>query len=491
MVYTSTKSSLPDVGVPLQDLPSFFFDRVRQNPAFTGPQARPLFTDADDSSLALTLDEIEALTSKLASGLYHNAGVRPGDMVAIIMPNSVYYVPVVLAALTLGATCTLANPSYTPRELAHQLSDSRASLAITVTSLHSLVVDAAEANADQCCSVVLADGYPTSAELPAPEARSIFDMLSDRGFPRFFVNSSRQDLQTALAFVPYSSGTTGLPKGVMLSHYNIIANILQVASVHQTNAPHPTCVAVLPMFHIFGLLFLCFAMPVTGVSTVVMRKFGMPQFLSLVAEYKVTEVMLVPPIVNALAKMPAEQRNTSLQSLRWLVVGAAPLSTETISCLETSMPQLTILQGYGMSEACPTISLNPPAARNSASVGRLVANIEAKVIDDLGRTLGSGEIGELCFRGPNIMMGYLNNPDATKSTIDVDGFLLTGDIGYIDENQFVFVTDRKKELIKFNGFQVAPAELEGILMQHPHVRDCAVKGVYDQERQTEVPRAYL
>ncbi|KAJ2427696.1 hypothetical protein GGF41_001601, partial [Coemansia sp. RSA 2531] len=155
------------------------------------------------------------------------------------------------------------------------------------------------------------------------------------------------------------------------------------------------------------------------------------------------------------------------------------------------LPELSILQGYGLTETSPAISLNPPTASNVRSVGRILPSIEAKVVDDIGRTLDSNEIGELCFRGPNIMLEYLNNDEATKETIDVDGYLHTGDVGYIDDQQHIYVTDRKKELIKYNGFQVAPAELEGIILQHPFVRDCAVKGIFDLQRQTEVPKAYL
>ncbi|KAJ2246401.1 hypothetical protein GGI13_005453 [Coemansia sp. RSA 455] len=483
MVYSGIKSSLPDIVAPEQsDLPAFFFSRVRQNPAFTdssGSQApRPLYIDGDDPLATLTLSTAETLTNRLAAGLYHNAGVRPDHVVAIVMPNSVHYLPIALAVLTLGATCTLANPAYTSRELSHQLSDSQARLVITVRTLHPLVTEAAEPNVP----ILLADSDSMNK---LPDTRSIFDLRSNRDFPR------PDAAHLAPAFIPYSSGTTGLPKGVKLSHDNIIANILQITAVHQTSTCRPTSIAVLPMFHSFGLTFLCFVMPISGVTTVVSRKFDMTQFLGLVKQHQVTETMLVPPIINALTKLPPKTLTDSLQSLRWVVVGAAPLSSESIATLESLLPELSILQGYGLTETSPAVSLNPPTASNVRSVGRLLPSIEAKVVDDIGRTLDSNEIGELCFRGPNIMLGYLNNDEATKETIDVDGYLHTGDVGYIDAQQHIYVTDRKKELIKYNGFQVAPAELEGIILQHPDVRDCAVKGVFDPQRQTEVPKAYL
>ncbi|KAJ2697796.1 hypothetical protein H4218_003713 [Coemansia sp. IMI 209128] len=480
MVYFETKSSLPDIAVPKElDLPSFFFSRARQNSAFSGSQApRPLYIDGDDPSVTLTLAAAESLTTKLASGLYHAAGVRPGHVVAIVMPNSVHYLPITLAVLTLGATCTLANPAYTPSELSHQLSDSQTRVVITTAALYPLAAEAvALLTADT--AILLADTNIV------PNICSVFDLLSSRSFPR----PSRGQL--APAFIPYSSGTTGLPKGVRLSHANIIANILQITAVHQTNAQHPTNIAVLPMFHSFGLVFLCFVMPISGVTTVVSLKFDLSKFLSLAHQHQATETMLVPPIINALAKLPPKTLTDSLKSLRWVVVGAAPLSADSIAALESLLPELTILQGYGLTETSPAISLNPPTASKKASVGRLIPSIEAKVIDSFGRVLGKGEVGELCFRGPNVMLGYLNNEDATREAIDDDGYLHTGDIGYVDAQQHVYLTDRKKELIKYNGFQVAPAELEGILLQHPRVSDCAVKGVFDSQRQTEVPRAYL
>ncbi|KAJ2747165.1 hypothetical protein GGI20_000779 [Coemansia sp. BCRC 34301] len=472
MVVSYVSSSLPTLTVPDADLPSFFFSRLRQAHSANNDPPPSLYIDGDSSS-TLSLDAAETMTFQLASGLYYVAGVRQGDVVAVAMPNSTSYLPIVLAVLTLGATCTLANPSYTSRELAHQLSDSNARVVITVESLLPAVSEAI--------------GSGSNVLVFAADTDAFCALLSDRHFSRPTIDPS-----TTPAFIPYSSGTTGLPKGVVLSHRNVIANILQITSVHRTSTSQGgTSIAVLPMFHSFGLLFLCFVMPLSGITTVLTRKFDMSQFLALCKEHCVTETMLVPPIINALAKLPAKAIKEALSALRFVVVGAAPLSTDSIAALEAHLPECLILQGYGLTEACPAVSLNPPSARCATSVGRILPSIDAKVVDDEGRPLGLSAVGELCFRGPNIMLGYLNNVEATSETIDDDGFLHTGDIGFIDEMQHVFVTDRKKELIKFNGFQVAPAELEGVLLQHPMVCDCAVKGVFDESRQTEVPRAYL
>ncbi|KAJ2889182.1 4-coumarate--CoA ligase, partial [Coemansia aciculifera] len=254
---------------------------MRQLPA----SDNPLYINGDDSSETLTLDAAETMTARLASGLYHAAGVRPGHVVAIVMPNSIYYLPIILAVLTLGATCTLANPAYTARELAHQLGDSQARLVITIQALHPTVTEATGELANGDIPVLLADG----------DESSLFDILSDRHVPLLPLDSVDGN---STAFIPYSSGTSGLPKGVKLSHRNIISNILQTTAVHQTAAAdcRSATIAVLPMFHIFGLLFLCFLMPISGMTTVITRKFDMSQFLSLVKEHRVTETMLVPPI---------------------------------------------------------------------------------------------------------------------------------------------------------------------------------------------------
>ncbi|KAI8322896.1 luciferase [Martensiomyces pterosporus] len=493
MTISIIKSPFPDVDIPSADLPTYFFEQMRQFEEFTRKDSpRPLFVDGTKGSTkSLTLDQLETMANRLASGLYNVLGVRQGDVVAVVMPNSIYYPAILLAVLMVGATCTLANPAYIARELNYQLAHSSAKFIIAASSLIPTVKEAtaaAELLLDQ--HVLVADHTTGQSEEPVV-LRSIFDVLSDADYPRVRLTSHESVSQT-VAIIPYSSGTTGLPKGVKLSHYNFVSNIQQSVAIQRlyTSTYPRVCVAILPMFHIYGLLFLCFVPAIAGSSTVVMPKFDMAQFLTLVQTHQITEAMLVPPIINALVKQNAA-KEYDLSSLSWITCGAAPLNTDTVRSLERMFDGIRLMQGYGLTEASPAIALSHPDSKNPSSCGKLVPNIEAMVIDDLGRALGTDEVGELCFRGPNVMTGYLNNDQATRETIDSDGFLHTGDIGYIDEDGYVYVTDRKKELIKFNGFQVAPAELEGILMQHPRVRDCAVFGVYDKSRQTEVPKAHL
>ncbi|KAJ2783501.1 hypothetical protein GGI15_002559 [Coemansia interrupta] len=476
-------SPLPPIDIPqdARNIAGFFFDRMHQLPEFTRSDSpRPLYIAGSPSAESLTLAQFEELVRSLASGLYHKAGVRPNDTVAVVLPNTIHYPAIMLAVLLAGATCTPANPAYTARELAHQLHDAGARTVITSQALLPLVKDAL-ALCDSADATVLLDDRD--------HPQSMFGILCDRPLPAECSDAPAD----APALVPYSSGTTGLPKGVVLSHRNIIANALQVLAVQQPGQPSMprTAIAVLPMFHSFGLLFLCVLMPISRTTTVVMPKFDLHGFLRLVDTYRVTDAMLVPPIINALAKTPGIAERYNLASLAEVIVGAAPLSASTIEAVESRLPHLLVLQGFGLTEASPAVSLNPPAGRRPLSVGRLLPSIDAIVLDALGRRLGPNETGELCFRGPNIMLGYLNNADETARCIDSDGFFHTGDIGYIDDDCFIYITDRKKELIKYNGFQVAPAELEGILMQHENVKDCAVVGVFDEERQTEVPRAFL
>ncbi|KAJ2158010.1 hypothetical protein GGF46_004089 [Coemansia sp. RSA 552] len=477
-----------EIEIPTTDIPSFFFQSVRRHAAFTdADNPRPLLIDGTEGiSASLTIDSLEQLCQQLASGLYHEMGVRRGDVVAIAMPSSIHYPAVALAALMVGAKCTLANPAYTARELRHQLEDSGAAHVITTSAQCPTVCEAVASGSGPVRKLLVVDEDAPSCSLPT---RTLHSILGSREFPRARIDNDK-DMCGTVAFIPYSSGTTGPPKGVMLSHRNIVACVLQSATLTAPQSFPSTNIGVLPMFHVFGLLYLCFLMPYNGTTTVVMPQFSMPRFLKLVADYRATETMLVPPIINGLVKMPSFEHD--LSSLRRIVVGAAALSAETIVALERRLPGLCITQGYGMTEASPTITLNPPGMRNATSVGTLAPGIQAKVVDtESGQPLAPGETGELCFRGPNIMMGYLNNAAATRDIIDADGFLHTGDIGRIDEHNYVILTDRKKELIKFNGFQVAPAELEGLLMQHPQVTDCAVAGIYCDERQTEVPKAYL
>ncbi|HKG79358.1 MAG TPA: AMP-binding protein, partial [Pyrinomonadaceae bacterium] len=293
-----------------------------------------------------------------------------------------------------------------------------------------------------------------------------------------------------LVALPFSSGTTGLPKGVMLTHHNLVANICQMEGLcyfYETD----TLICVLPLFHIYGLVVVLNMGLYTGATIVMMPRFELESFLKAVQDYDVSLAHIVPPIVLALSKNPIVD-NYKLPKLKTLFSGAAPLGEElTRACMDRL--GCNIRQGYGMTETSPVThsSPAPPRASKFGSVGVAAPNTECKIIDlDSGVPLGPGQKGEVCVRGPQIMKGYLNRPDATAHTIDNEAWLHTGDIGYADEDGHFFIVDRAKELIKYKGFQVPPAELEAVLLTHPCVADAAVIPCADDEA-GEVPKGII
>ncbi|KAJ2795479.1 hypothetical protein H4S07_006476, partial [Coemansia furcata] len=304
MTRTILKSRLPSIDVPLNDLPTFFFRRMRQRAILPHDPRRPLLVDSDTPALSLTIDELETLSTQLASGLYHAKGMRQGDMVAIVLPNTIYYLAVTMAVLMLGASCTLANPAYTAGELAHQLSDSNARFVIASRAGLPAITDAIrrlDGREEMLANILCVDGI--DSPMAGDKCLSIFDVLSAKHFPRAFLTDIGR-LRTTPAFVCYSSGTTGLPKGVVLSHYNIVANVLQIGyALNTMTGPYArTTLAVLPIFHSFGLI-LAHSLPLQGSRLIVVRAFDLVRFFELVQKHQVTDTMLVPPILNAMVKL--------------------------------------------------------------------------------------------------------------------------------------------------------------------------------------------
>jgi acyl-CoA synthetase (AMP-forming)/AMP-acid ligase II len=293
-----------------------------------------------------------------------------------------------------------------------------------------------------------------------------------------------------LVVLPYSSGTTGLPKGVMLTHHNIVANICQIDAV-EPYGQADTLIGILPFFHIYGMTVIMGTALYKGATVVTMPRFDLEQFLQLMQNYGVTWAYLAPPLVLALAKQPlVDQYN--LSKLKTILSGAAPLGKDVAQACAQRLGCL-VRQGYGLTESSPVTHLTPydPAKVKPGSIGLVVPNTEYKVMDYLtGAEAGPQQEGELWVRGPQVMKGYLNRPEATAAMIDSEGWLHTGDIGYADEDGYFFVVDRLKELIKYKGLQVAPAELEAMLLTHPAVADAAVIGSPDEEA-GQVPKAFV
>jgi acyl-CoA synthetase (AMP-forming)/AMP-acid ligase II len=295
-----------------------------------------------------------------------------------------------------------------------------------------------------------------------------------------------------VAALPYSSGTTGLPKGVMLTHQSIGTNLNQVDAL-RPGRPGERLVAVLPYFHIYALTMLMHRPLRFGGTVVVLPRFDLEQFLTAIQRHRVEGVMVAPPVVLALAKHPLVDA-FDLSSVRYVLSAAAPLDAELAAVAAARLKLAAIDQGYGMTELSPAshVDLLDDPGRSPGSVGKLLAGTELRVIstDGTEADAGAGVTGEILIRGPQVMKGYLGRPGDTSAMIDEDGWLHTGDVGYQDENGYLHVIDRVKELIKYKGYQVAPAELEAVLLTHPQIADAAVVGVTDAEG-TERPKAFV
>jgi acyl-CoA synthetase (AMP-forming)/AMP-acid ligase II len=294
-----------------------------------------------------------------------------------------------------------------------------------------------------------------------------------------------------LVALPYSSGTTGLPKGVMLTHRNLIANMLQTDGADHFEHDRDTTVAFLPFFHIYGLEVICLLGLWSGATLIVMPKFELEAYLDLVERHRATLLHVVPPVVVALAKHPSVERR-DFSSIRKLFSGAAPLGADAIEQCARRIG-CVLQQGYGLTETSPAalVTRADPARIKYGSIGQLVPNTECRIVDPATRCdVNDGEDGEIWLRGPQVMAGYFKRPDETAATLDAEGWLHTGDIGHADEDGHFFIVDRLKELIKYKGMQVPPAELESVLLSHPSVADAAVVPLPDEDA-GEIPRAFV
>jgi acyl-CoA synthetase (AMP-forming)/AMP-acid ligase II len=317
----------------------------------------------------------------------------------------------------------------------------------------------------------------------SPGARSLATIARDADPPSVTI-----DPDTDVVVLPYSSGTTGLPKGVMLTHRNLVANLVQIDAVERRDLR--ALIGVLPFFHIYGMVVVLNFGLMRGATIVTLPRFELEPFLKALQDWPIVHAHIVPPIVVALAKHPAvEQYN--LRHVQTMFCGAAPLGTALADAVQQRLG-FTIRQGYGMTEASPvTHYADYRSPQRGCTVGRLVPMTESRIVDvESGRDAAAGQPGEVWIRGPQVMQGYLNNPEATARTVDRDGWLRTGDIGIVDDDGYLTIVDRLKELIKVKGYQVAPAELEALLLQHPRIADVAVIPVTDDEC-GEVPKAVV
>ncbi|TMD07406.1 MAG: 4-coumarate--CoA ligase family protein [Chloroflexi bacterium] len=461
------RSRFPDVEIPDVGLAEFVVGRS----ATYGD--KPALIDGP-SGRTLSYADLARAVQRMAVGLARR-GFHKGDVLAVYSPNLPEYAVVLHGVATLGGIATTVNPLYTSRELAEQLADARASFLITVPPL---LERALEATRESPVKEVFVFGE-------APGATPFASLLEAGGTPP----STAIDAKADVVVLPYSSGTTGLPKGVMLTHRNLVANICQTEAVFPAEAER--VIAVLPFYHIYGLTVLLNISLHRGDTIVTMPRFDLEQFLGLMQDHAITRAYLVPPIVLALAKHPVVSRY-DLRSLVSINSGAAPLDGSVEQACADRLGCF-VAQGYGLTETSPVVSTTPvdPARRRPGSAGLLIPNTECKVVDPgSGAELGANQQGEVWVRGPQVMTGYLNQPAATAAMLGPDGWLHTGDIGSVDQDGYLFIVDRLKELIKYKGFQVAPAELEGLLLKHPAVADAAVIPCPDADA-GEVPKAFV
>ena len=457
-------SPLPDVEIPSVPLTGY----VLENAAALGD--KPALVDGA-SGRTITYSGLLAAVRAFAGGLVRY-GMKPGDVLALMAPNIPEYAVIFHGVAMAGCTITTVNPTYTSYEVNKQLIDSGARLLVTIPMVLDVATQGAEGTSVEGIYVLgEADGARPVTELFGPPIEEQVPV----------------DIESTVC-LPYSSGTTGLNKGVMLSHRALLANVAQVADAADIG-PDEKFIAVLPFFHIYGMQVLMNTGLRVGATIITMPRFDLEEFLRLHQEYGVTRSFVAPPIVVALAKHPMVDQY-DLSALRQVFSGAAPLSAE-LALEAGARLDCEVVQGYGMTELSPVSHLTPPGMFKPGSVGVTAPNTLTKVIDPAtGAELGVGESGEICVQGPQMMTGYLNNPAATASTIDPDGWLHTGDIGYVDEDGHTFIVDRLKELIKYKGFQVPPAELEALLLTHPAVADAAVVGIPDEES-GEIPVAHV
>ncbi|WP_105972922.1 4-coumarate--CoA ligase family protein [Streptomyces geranii] len=438
----------------------------------------PALIDGVDGT-TLTYDQLDRFHRRIAAGLAE-AGVRKGDVLALHSPNTIAFPTAFYAATRAGAAVTTVHPLATAEEFAGQLRDSAADWIVTVSPLLETARAAAE-RAGGVREIFVCD--------TAPGHRSLIDMLASTApEPEIDIDPAED-----IAALPYSSGTTGVPKGVMLTHRSIATNLAQLAPAIRMG-PGDRILAVLPFFHIYGLTALMNMPLKRGATVVVLPRFDLDTFLAAIEKHRITGLFVAPPIVLALAKHPAVERY-DLSSLEYVLSSAAPLDAALAAACSARLGLPPVGQAYGMTELSPGTHIVPLDDMSTAppgTVGRLLPSTEMRVLslDDPDEDAAAGEAGEIAIRGPQVMKGYLGNPEATAAMIDEDGWLHTGDVGRVDADGWLFVVDRVKELIKYKGFQVAPAELEALLLTHPGIADAAVIGVYNADK-NEVPHAYV
>ncbi|XP_058765325.1 4-coumarate--CoA ligase-like 9 [Vicia villosa] len=407
----------------------------------------------------------------LATNLTTLHGLTKNHTALVLSPNIIQVPILYFALLSIGVVLSPVNPASSPSEISHLISLSKPIIAFTTSflfhklpklSLGTILIDSPEFDS------------LTTEDNSSPVSVSVSPVVN----------------QSDVAAILYSSGTTGKSKGVMLTHRNIMASVASYNAVRIPTESPAVCLAVVPYFHVYGFTYL-FKSVAMMETLVVMERFGLEKMLRAFQRFRVTNLAAAPPVVVAMNKERATE-GYDLSSLKWVACGGAPLGKDNLDAFKAKFPQVSILQGYGLTESTAGVIriVGSDEASRAGTTGRLGSGMEAKIVNpNTGESMSPGEEGELWVRGPQIMKGYVDDPVATAVTF-VDGWLRTGDICYFDNEGFVYVVDRLKELIKYKGYQVAPAELEQLLQSHQEIKDAAVVP-YPDEDAGQVPLAIV
>ncbi|KAF2669325.1 4-coumarate-CoA ligase [Microthyrium microscopicum] len=477
----------PHIDIPKSNLLEYLF------PEGSRLSEEPLWIDSSNPSNCLSPKQAVSWTKRMAIGL-DRLGVKSQEVVMILSPNHIF-VPIAYLGI-VGSTriFSAGNPIYTVPELAYQMNNTGAKALF----VHPTMVETALAAAQKA-------GLPREriylfSDRPSRPIDGIKDWRELIGTPEEarkykWKTLYPEEAMKTIATINYSSGTTGLPKGVMISHANIIANAEQTMLIKfwdtgydRTNHPPERNIGFLPLYHAYGQMWSMVLTVKMNIPNYIMEKFQFEEFLRVISTYKITNLQVAPPILVMLSKRP-ETAKFDISSVTHALCGAAPLSKELQNDI-TKRFGIRVTQGWGMTENTNGALFVPFKEHdNTGSVGRLVSNMECKLLDDDGKEVEVGQPGEIFVRGPNICLGYWKNEEATKETLDAHGWLKTGDIAVIDKEQRFWIVDRKKELIKVNALQVAPAELEAVLLEHELISDAAVVGITIHSE--EWPRAYI
>ncbi|KAL6235283.1 hypothetical protein BDW75DRAFT_230463 [Aspergillus navahoensis] len=473
------------VPIPTTDILTYIFANPYYDPH------KPVYIDVLDPSRSISLAQARTIIRQLIAGL-RAWGVKEGDCVAIHSFNDIYYCMLVLATIGLGGIFTGTNPSYTSHELAHHFRTAEVRFVLSEPEILGPVAEAAKVVGIPDENVRIFNTQPTQTILAGKVS---WNDLFNHGEVGWIEFDDEVKSRTTAAARLFSSGTTGLPKAVTITHGNFVAQQEVIYEIHQRDYERSRIVAT-PIFHAAVAPSTHVGALKSGHTIYMVRRFDLTLYLQTCIKYQITELALVPPLVIALLMNDMTHKKPYLRSVRSASCGAAPLDKGVQARLGKLLePGAPFTQVWGMTETtCIAMCFVHPESDDTGSVGRLVANVEAKLVDEQGKNISAYDTrGELCVRGPTVTPGYFNNPAANSDSFDEDGWFHTGDIAYCDaESRKWYIVDRKKELIKVRGFQVAPPELEAVLLSHPLVVDAAVIGIKDRrESGSELVRAYV